>query len=214
MGCELLDPITPQSSPTPWPGARSARAPPRARSIASSAPASRCRSASRTAPTATSRSPSTPCAPPPSRTLPRVASRRRGDRPHPRQPRLPRDPARRPRTRRTRRGGGGRGAREARRRGLARAGDDRRLPRQQRQGPRASRFLYPARSPRSGRRQPRDHRRDSRVLSGRRSPGPRSGRTLTYGQSITDACMDWETTAEVSTSWPRPSAAARRLSAA
>ena len=43
------------TSPTPWPGARSARAPPRARSTASSARACRCRSASRTAPTATCR---------------------------------------------------------------------------------------------------------------------------------------------------------------
>ena len=43
------------TSPTWSPGGRSARAPRRARSTASSPPASRCRSASRTAPTATSR---------------------------------------------------------------------------------------------------------------------------------------------------------------
>ena len=48
------------SSPTSSPGARSARAPPRARCTASWRRASRCRSASRTAPTATCRSPSTP----------------------------------------------------------------------------------------------------------------------------------------------------------
>ena len=57
------------TSRTPCPGARSAPAPPRASRTASSAPACRCRSASRTAPTATSRSRSTPCAPPPCRTL-------------------------------------------------------------------------------------------------------------------------------------------------
>ena len=64
VGCEFLDPITPQyiSDAVAW-GAIGARTP-RARPTASSAPASRCRSASRTAPTATSRSRSTRSAPP------------------------------------------------------------------------------------------------------------------------------------------------------
>ena len=56
------------TSPTPWPGGRSARAPPRARSTASSARDCRCPWASRTAPTATSRWRWTPCAPPRCRT--------------------------------------------------------------------------------------------------------------------------------------------------
>ena len=56
------------TSPTPWPGARSARAPPRARPTASSAPACRCPWASRTARTATCRWRWTPCAPPRCRT--------------------------------------------------------------------------------------------------------------------------------------------------
>ena len=78
-------------------GARSARAPPRARCTASWPPACRCRSASRTAPTAACRSPSTPCGRPrASAPLPRRhragSGRHRG---HARQPGLPRHPARR-----------------------------------------------------------------------------------------------------------------------
>ena len=78
------------------------------------------------------------------------------------------------------------------RRRAARAGGDRRLPRQQRQGPRA-----PGRRGRRDRRADRrrqrgDRRRDARVLPRRGPPGPRRRPALTYGQSITDACMDWE----------------------
>ena len=62
-GCEFLDVISPQYIADLMPGARSARAPPRARCTASWPPASRRRSASRTAPTATCRSRSTRCSP-------------------------------------------------------------------------------------------------------------------------------------------------------
>ena len=82
--------------------------------------------------------------------------------------------------------------------GLPRAGDDRPLPRQQRQGARA-----PARR---RRRRWRSQiaagngaivGRDARVLPGRRAPGPAGPRELTYGQSITDGCIGWDTTVEV-----------------
>ena len=65
VGTEFLDPITPQyiADAVSWGAIGAAR--PRARSIASSDPASRCRWASRTAPTATSRSRWTPCVRPP-----------------------------------------------------------------------------------------------------------------------------------------------------
>ena len=126
------------TSPTPWRGARSARARPRARSTASSARACRCRSASRTAPTATCRWRSTPCAPRRCRT-PSPASTRsgtpailhtrgnpdchvilRGGRDAPNY--APGAVAARPR--------------QAARGAAARAARDRRLARQQRQGPR------------------------------------------------------------------------------
>ena len=36
--------------------------------------------------------------------------------------------------------------------------------------------------------------RDAGVVPRRRAPGARRRRALAYGQSITDACMDWDTT--------------------
>ncbi len=85
------------TSPTWSAGARSARAPPRARPTASWRPACRCRSASRTAPTATCRIAidaikAAAAAPLPSRSS---TQRLGGDRRHARQPRLPPHPARR-----------------------------------------------------------------------------------------------------------------------
>ena len=47
------------------------------------------------------------------------------------------------------------------------------------------------------RRRAAHHRRDDREQSGRRPPGPGAGRRLTYGQSITDGCIDWDTTVPV-----------------
>jgi len=55
VGCEWLDPITPQYIADTVTWARSAHGPRRARSTASSPPACPCRSGSRTVPTATSR---------------------------------------------------------------------------------------------------------------------------------------------------------------
>ena len=184
------------TSPTSSPGERSARARPRARSTASSPRACRCRSASRTAPTATSRSRWTPSA-----------------------PRRPRTPSPGVETSGTpaifHTDGnadchvilrGGRGAPNydaegdrrrpwpAARQPACRAADGRRLARQQRQGPRAP-AAGGGRDRRPGRRGQRgDRRRDAGVVPGRRAPGARAGRRLVYGQSITDACMDWETT--------------------
>src|SRR4029450_7733848 len=37
--------------------------------------------------------------------------------------------------------------------------------------------------------------RESHLVEGRQAPGPRN--RLTYGQSITDACLGWDSTAEV-----------------
>src|SRR5690349_6857588 len=59
VGCEFLEPTSPQYVPTPSPGVRSAPGPPSRKCTASWHPACRCRWDSRTAPTATSRSPST-----------------------------------------------------------------------------------------------------------------------------------------------------------
>ena len=90
----------------------------------------------------------------------------------------------------------GRGrAGHARRRRAAGAAGDRRLPRQQRQGPReADRRRRRDRRP-GRRRQQGDRRRDAGVVPGRGPPGPASrARSSTYGQSITDACIDWEDT--------------------
>ena len=42
-----------------------------------------------------------------------------------------------------------------------------------------------------------DRRRDARVVPGRGPPGPRRRRPLVYGQSITDACIDWDATVAV-----------------
>ena len=104
------------TSPTWSPGARSARARPRARCIASSPRACRCRSASRTAPTATSRSRSTPSSPPPPASLPVGAQERQGrHRRDARQHRLPRDPARRQGAELRRRAASRRRARSSRR---------------------------------------------------------------------------------------------------
>ena len=91
----------------------------------------------------------------------------------------------------------GRGRRAPKLRGRARrAARHRRLARQQRQGPRA-----PAgrrrRDRRAGRRrQPRDRRghAESFLVAGRQNI---AGPELTYGQSITDACMDWDATVDV-----------------
>ena len=47
------------------------------------------------------------------------------------------------------------------------------------------------------RRQRGDRRGDARVLPGRGRPEPGAGEELTYGQSITDACIDWEDTVSV-----------------
>ena len=200
------------TSPTPSPGARSARAPPRARSTASSPPASRCRSASRTAPTATSRSPSTRCARPrPPHAFAGIDADGTPAILHTtRQPGLPRDPARRPRSAQLRRRGVA-GALGSCARPGCRAGHDRRLPRQQRQGPRAP-AAGRRRRRRPGRRgERRDRRRDARVLPRRRAARTSTRRReLTYGQSITDACMDWDTTEECwSSSPPRVRGAAR-----
>ena len=182
------------TSPTRSPGARSAPARPRARSTASSAPASRCRSASRTAPTATSRSRSTRFARPRRRT-PSPAST------------TPAPPAILHTT-----GNpdghvilrGGRGAPNYRADGVVgalellargrpgRAAGDRRLARQQRQGPRPAAARRRRDRRPGGRRQRGDRRRHARVVPGRGPPGPRRRATLTYGQSITDACIDWE----------------------
>ena len=43
----------------------------------------------------------------------------------------------------------------------------------------------------------RDRRRDARVVPRRGPPGARHAVELTYGQSITDGCIDWDTTVEV-----------------
>ena len=93
---------------------------------------------------------------------------------------------------------GARGRRADARGGSCRARDDRRQPRQQRQGPRP---------PAGGRRrggEPDRRRRAARssgvmiesfLLGGRQDLGNPS--ELTYGQSITDGCIDWNTTVEV-----------------
>ena len=111
------------------------------------------------------------------------------------QPRLPRHPPRRPRGAQLRRRHRRRGAGAASRRGPGGAPADRRLPRQQRQGPRppaaGGRPRSPTRSP-SGNRAIVGVMLESFLVAGRQdldSDGP-----LVYGQSITDACMDWETT--------------------
>ncbi len=64
------------------------------------------------------------------------------------------------------------------------------------------------------RRQQGDRRRDAGVVPGRGPPGARPDPPLTYGQSITDACLGWETTER---SWtdcatPRSSVVAERVS--
>ena len=80
----------------------------------------------------------------------------------------------------------------------SRAGDHRCLPRQQRQGPRSP-------SP-GGRREIGAQiaagnaaivgvMLESFLVKGRQEPA--AGRALTYGQSITDACMDWRQTVSV-----------------
>ena len=82
--------------------------------------------------------------------------------------------------------------------GARRAPRHRRLARQQRQGPRA-----PAarRRARSASRSPRGSRAivgvmlESFLVAGRQDVA--DGHELTYGQSITDACMDWDATVDV-----------------
>ena len=81
--------------------------------------------------------------------------------------------------------------------GTAAAGGGRRLARQQRQGPGAPARRLPPTSPSRCEREARaiaGVMLESFLVAGRQDLG--SGE-LTYGQSITDACMDWETTAEV-----------------
>ena len=94
-GTEFLDPITPQFIADLVAGARSARAPSRARCIASWRPVCRCPSVSRTARTARSKSPSTRSSAARTRTdssaSPSRGSRRSSTT---RQPGLPRHPAR------------------------------------------------------------------------------------------------------------------------
>ncbi len=81
--------------------------------------------------------------------------------------------------------------------GPARARGDRRLARQQRQGPRAPARRGGRRGRPGGGRQHGDRGHDARVVPGRRAAGPGLRGELTFGQSITDACMDWDTTVEV-----------------
>ena len=105
----------------------------------------------------------------------------------------PRHPARRARRAELRRGRV-EGARRAARGRAAGAGRDRRVARQQRQGPHPPAGGGRRHRGADRRGQRRDRRRDARVVPRRGAPGPRAGQPLTYGQSITDACMDWETT--------------------
>ena len=104
-------------------------------------------------------------------------------------PRWPRDPARRRRGAELRRRRRSRGGRAASRGGPARAAGDRRLARQQRQGPRPP-GDGGGRDRRAGfGRQPRDRRGDARVVHRRRPPGPRlpAGRSPTASRSPTPA---------------------------
>ena len=121
-----------------------------------------------------------------------------GDPAHDRQPRLPHHPARRRRRPQLRGGGDRGGAAAARRRRPAAPRRRRRLPRQQQQGPRAAgEGGWGDRRP-GGRGQRLDRRRHAGVLHRGGQAGPlRPARRSTYGQSITDACMGWETTLEV-----------------
>ena len=196
------------TSPTPSPGARSAPAPPRARSTASSARACRCRWASRTAPTATCRWPSTPSAPRPAAT-PSPAS----------------TPTARPAILHTRGNPdchvilrGGRDApnyaaaavaaalADAARGRPARAGGDRRLARQQRQGPRAPAGRGRATSAAQlagGNRAIVGVMLESFLVAGAPGPGARASRSSTASRSPTPA---WTGTPPwaCSTSWPPP----------
>ena len=119
--------------------------------------------------------------------------RHAGDPPHQGQPRRPRDPARRPRRAELRRGAGRRCARPAAQGRAERARRGRRFARQQRQGPRAPAGCGRAIADQIAGGSGGDRRGHARVVPRRRAPGPRS-QPLTYGQSITDACMDWDTT--------------------
>ncbi len=75
----------------------------------------------------------------------------------------------------------------------AAAGGRRRQPRQQRQGPRAAGAGRRRAGRPHRRRGPRGDRADDGELPGAGPSGPRPGHD--YGQSVTDACMGWDTTA-------------------
>ena len=81
--------------------------------------------------------------------------------------------------------------------------DDRRQPRQQPQGPRPAGRGGPGDRRPDPRRAARDRGRDDRELPGPRPAGTDRflrrphARALTYGQSVTDACLGWDTTADV-----------------
>ena len=128
----------------------------------------------------------------------RRRQRHAGDPAHDRQPRLPRHPARRLGRAQLRR----RPASRPRWRSCATpgspSGSSSTLARQQRQGPRRASRPWPREiGEQVAARQPGDRRRDARVLPRRRAPGRRGGHELDYGQSITDACMDWDATVGV-----------------
>ena len=161
-------------------------------------PGSRCRSASRTAPTATSQVAvdAVRAAAVPHAFAGVDVSGTPGDPPHARQPRLPRHPARRQRRAQLRR--------ERRDRGALAKLRAARLP---------ERLVIDASHDNSGKdhdrqpavggrrraaRSPRATRAivgvmlESFLVAGRQELG--AGAELAYGQSITDACMDWDTT--------------------
>ena len=162
----------------------------------------RCRSASRTAPTATSRSRPTRSRPRRGRTISCRCTRRAGrDRRDARQPRLPRDPARRQGAqlrRRARRGGVPRArSRQAAGRAdgrlLSHANSSKQYQRQlevARDIARAGRGRQPAHLRRHDREPPRRRRAEVQRRQGR--PG-----RLTFGQSITDACLGWDDSVEL-----------------
>ena len=87
--------------------------------------------------------------------------------------------------------------RDAEGRGARRPRDGRLQPREQRQGSREASGRRRRGRTAGRKRQHRRVRRDARELPRRRPPGQRPGTELTYGQSITDACMSWDATVPV-----------------
>ena len=79
----------------------------------------------------------------------------------------------------------------------ARAPGDRRQPRQQQQGPPAPAAGGRGRGRAAGGRPARHRRRDAGVASWCRAGRSSARPALTYGQSVTDACMGWDPTVEV-----------------